>query len=214
MSNPKSNGDPASSRGQAPDENVTTSNSPQGLFATKGSWTVATVVAVVMVVLALLGVALTTTNPTFAYSYWLSLAPVYGLLCIVTAWLRSTPSKQMDRGVIMRQVLHWAGVTIAVGLDFFIFRSKGETGEAAGINAMLILALGCFLAGIHFEWLFILVSVLLSLTMVIMVMANEYMWLIFVVGGVTIAVIVMLRRFFRSDPIGSAKATPSPTAGA
>lgn len=184
-------------RVQVPDAAAPAAAEKQVLFPIRRSWTVATVVAVVMVLLALLGVGLTTTNPTFAYTYWLSLAPIYGLLCVGTACLRASQGRQLDRSLITRQVFHWLGVTIAVGFDFYIFRTKMETGDAAGMNAMLILALGCFLAGVHFEWLFILVSVLLVVTLVIVATAEQYMWLIFVVGGLTIALMFVLRKFFK-----------------
>jgi hypothetical protein len=55
------------------------------------------------------------------------------------------------------------------------------------MNAMLLLALGCYLAGVHFEWLFVLVGILLTLALLVVVKADQYVWLIFVVGGLAVA---------------------------
>ena len=80
------------------------------LFPVHRSWTIATTVAIVMVLLALLGVGLTTTagtTPSFASTYWITLVPVFGLLCVGTAWLRSGPGRPLDRKAVVRRVRHW-----------------------------------------------------------------------------------------------------------
>ena len=62
------------------------------------------------------------------------------------------------------------------------------------MNAVLLLALGCYLAGVHLEWLFVLVGLLLTLTLIVVATAEQYLWLIFVVGGLAIALIFVLQR--------------------
>jgi hypothetical protein len=57
---------------------------------------------------------------------------------------------------------------------------------AAGMNALLLLALGCYLAGIHLDWLFVPVGLLLTLALVCVAKADQYLWLVFVVGGLAI----------------------------
>jgi hypothetical protein len=165
----------------------------QRIFPVHRSWAIATGVAVVMVLLSLLGVALTTTSSGFAATYWVSLVPVFGLLCIGTASLRAREGHKFDRVMVSRQVFHWLGIAVALGLDFYIRGSGEETGVATGLNALLVLALGCFLAGIHLEWLFIPVGVLLTLALVIVAKADQYLWLIFVIGGITVAVLLGLQ---------------------
>src|SRR5262249_44244063 len=95
---------------------------PPGML--QRSWKLALFVAIVMVVLALLAVGLTPTNRTAAPTYWLSLVPVYGLLCVATAYAR----KRRGEGgrLILRQVLHWLAIAGAVGLDFYVRRSGEE----------------------------------------------------------------------------------------
>ncbi|MBX7104178.1 MAG: hypothetical protein K1X57_08850 [Gemmataceae bacterium] len=157
------------------------------------SWKIGLGAAVVMVLLAILGIGLSTTNRAIAPKYWLGLVPVYGMLCVGTAWYRARHG-QGGRTQIIQQVVHWLAIAAAIGLDFLI-RSTGEDSNvAAGFNALLLLALGCFLAGIHLEWMFMLVGVLLALTLVVAVKAEQYLWLLVLAGIAVIAVMFIGRR--------------------
>ena len=162
---------------------------PQPSFKVPPSWKVGAIAAIIMVLLALLGVGLTTTNSKVAPTYWISLVPLFGALCVFTAWRRH--DKQLERREVIRQVLHWVGIGVALALDFFVRGTGVETGVAAGLNAVLLLALGCFLAGIHLEWLFILVGLLLATALIVVAKADQYLWLMFVVGALAIAAMVL-----------------------
>jgi hypothetical protein len=155
--------------------------------------TIPTIIAAVMLLLALVGVALTTSDRDIASTYWVILVPVFGLLCVGTAWYRSGPGRPFGRIAVARQVLHWAGIGVALWLDFLVRRSGEETGVAAGLNALLILALGCFLAGVHLEWMFAVVGALLTLTLILVTKADQYLWLMFIVIGVTLAAMLGVR---------------------
>jgi hypothetical protein len=159
-------------------------------FLIANFWKFALVVAIVMVLLALLGVGLTSARSSFALTYWVSLVPIYGLACMLTAWRRAILSQHHERRLVLRQALHWIGIAVALGLDFFVRGSGEETAVAAGLNALLLLALGCYLAGIHFERLFVLVGILLTVIFAIVTKATEYLWLVFVIGGIAVAVMV------------------------
>jgi hypothetical protein len=148
-----------------------------------------------MVVLALLGVALSSASNSAAPVYWVSLVPIYGLLCLGIAWTRARQNEEAVRPAIIRQLLHWLGIGVALALDFVIRGTQVETGKAAGLNALLLLALGCYLAGIHLEWIFTLVGVLLSIALVVVTKAEEYIWLVFVVGGLAIAAMLAVQWF-------------------
>jgi hypothetical protein len=162
---------------------------PQSPFKFQRSWKVAAVAAIIMVLLALVGIALTTsTDYSVASIYWISLVPFYGLLCVATAWRRH--GKQIDRQEVVRQGLHWLAIGAAVALDFLLRHSGVETGEAAGLNAMLLLALGCFLAGIHLDWYFVVVGLLLAAALVFVVKAEQYLGLVLIVGSLAVAAMV------------------------
>jgi Ni/Fe-hydrogenase subunit HybB-like protein len=175
-------GGPAASR-----QHQATADDQQLLFPIHRNWKIASVIAAIMVLLTLLGVALTTSGRSAAPPYWISLAPIFGVLCAATAWARHRHAAGLRRNDVIRQSLHWLGVAVALGLDFVVRNTGEETGQAAGLNAMLLLALGCFLAGVHLEWHFAIVGVLLCLALLIVAKAEQYVWLIFVVGVLAVA---------------------------
>jgi hypothetical protein len=159
------------------------------------AWKTTAVVALAMVVLALLGIDLATTNPQLARNYWVALVPIYGALCVVTAWRRSSQSGER---LVLRQVLHWLGIACFVASDFYIRGTGVETQASAGLNALMLLALGCFLAGVHLDWSFVFVALLLTLTVVVAAKADQYLWVLFVVGALVIAAFFAVRRVWGS----------------
>ena len=161
--------------------------------ATTPSWKITALVALVMIVLALFGVGLAAAKPLLARNYWVSLVPVYGLLCTAEAWRRSRRSGER---LVLRQILHWLGIAGAVALDFYIRGTGIETQVSSGLDALLLLALGCYLAGVHLDWTFIGVGLLLTLTLVIVAKATQHLWLLLVFGVLVIAVGFAARRFW------------------
>jgi hypothetical protein len=162
-------------------------------FPIHRSWKIGLIVAIIMILLALLGVGLATTNKDIAPTYWICLVPVYGMLCVATAWSRVRRGEG-GRVLVVRQALHWLVIAGALGIEFFLRGSGEETGKAAGFNALLLLTVGCFLAGVHMEWLFIIVGILLALLLFVMDRADQYLWLIMIVG---IVVLIAMALFMK-----------------
>jgi hypothetical protein len=149
---------------------------------------------IVMIVLALLGAAITLSDARWANRYWLLLVPIYGLISIVTAWRRHGVSSS----AVGRQILHWICVAVAIVIDFAYLQSSGQqTSTGTGLSSLLILALGCLLAGVHVDWLFALVGVLLLVTVFIVAVAQEYIMLIFAIGLIAAIVALAAPRLFR-----------------
>lgn len=137
------------------------------------------IVAGIMTLLALVGTGITLADATWARTYWLVLVPIYGLLCVFAAWHRT----RQFSGTVIRQVLHWISIGAAIALDLAYLRGSGEqTATATGLSSLLILALGCVLAGIHLEWLFALVGLLLLAIFIIAALAQQYLTTVFLAG--------------------------------
>ena len=168
------------------------------------------VVTMIMVVLALLGVGLTTAKAVIAPKFWLWLVPTYGVLCIVTAWSRAAHSAESNWILVFRQLMHWLIIAGALGLDFYIRGTGEESGTATGLNALLLLSLGCFMAGVHLDWLFAVVGVLLTLTLICVAKADQYLWLIFLVGGVAIVAMIGVMKLLSAARSGKHAAQKAP----
>jgi hypothetical protein len=155
---------------------------------------VAVATAAAMTLLAILGTAITMADVAWAGRYWLFLVPVYGLLCIVAAWYR----RGMEGDTVGLQLLHWTAVAAAIAIDFGFLQGRAQqTSAATGLSSLLILALGCLIAGIHLEWLFVLVGVLLLAIVIVIAMAQEYLMLILLIGALTLAVVLLAPRLLR-----------------
>ncbi|HSV06977.1 MAG TPA: hypothetical protein VLI07_10710 [Candidatus Binatus sp.] len=159
-------------------------------------WKVGAAVAAIMVGLAVLGVALTTVDRVLARRYWMWLVPAYGLLCVVTAWYRPRDDALHGLGAVVRQLAHWLTIGGAVALNFWMTGTGEEAATAAGFNALLLLAVGCVLAGVYLSWLFGLVGSLLVLTLVCVVKADQYLWMLFVVAVLVLVVIFVAARLW------------------
>lgn len=138
------------------------------------------IVAGIMALLALAGTAITLADARWARTYWLVLVPIYGALCVFAAWQRTGQFS----GTVTRQILHWLSVGVAMAIDFAFLQGAGQqTAAATGLSSLLILALGCVLAGIHLEWLFALVGALLAAILVIVALAQQYLTVGFLVAA-------------------------------
>jgi hypothetical protein len=132
-----------------------------------------------MALLALLGTGVTIADATWARSYWLALVPVYGALCVLAAWHRTG---QLT-GSVLRQILHWLSVAAAISLDYALLRRGEQAAAPTGLSSLLILALGCLLAGIHLEWLFAVVGLLLLAIFTVVSISQTYMTIALLVAA-------------------------------
>jgi hypothetical protein len=168
----------------------------------KGS---AGIVAGIMALLALAGTVVTLANVAWARTYWLVLVPIYGLLCVFAAWYRTG----QFGGTVMRQVLHWLCVGVAIALDFAFLQGSGEqTATATGLSSLLILALGCVLAGIHLEWLFALVGALLAAILIVVSLAQQYLTVGFLVAALAALAFAVYWMTMRRSAKGSMSGPP------
>jgi hypothetical protein len=154
------------------------------------AWRVTVGAAIIMVLLAMLGVGLILANSAVAGTYWIALVPLFGVLCVITAWTRARRD-QSRLWLTARQGFHWLGIALAVGLDFFARAVREETDLATGLTALLLLAVGTFLAGVYVDWPLIVASLLLFATFVVIALFYEYVWLLLVLGALTLIAIAV-----------------------
>src|SRR4029079_630331 len=116
-----------------------------------------------VLILALFGVAYTSFSKTPITIYWIILAPCIGVICVITRWLDAESREQRLR-LIWTQALHWAAVLVAMHLMFVADVSRMMNADASALAALTILALGTFTAGIHIaSWRICLFGIVLAL---------------------------------------------------
>jgi len=103
---------------------------------------------VAMLALAVGGIVLTSFRGPTTYYYWMALAPVYGLACVLSGWRELDTTAEHMR-LIGTQSLHWLAFLVAMWL-MFLPEVRGVVNDNATSLALLILlALGTFVAGAH-----------------------------------------------------------------
>jgi hypothetical protein len=101
-----------------------------------------------MLALAVGGIVLTSFRGTTTYYYWMALAPIYGLISIISGW-RHLETGAMRMQLVVTQALHWFAFVAAMWL-MFLPEVRGVVNDnATSLTLLILLALGTFVAGVH-----------------------------------------------------------------
>ncbi|HEY7662200.1 MAG TPA: hypothetical protein VH934_03640 [Xanthobacteraceae bacterium] len=101
-----------------------------------------------MLALALFGIAYTSFARTPMMTYWVVAAPLIGAICVLTRW-RDAASRDECWRLVWTQALHWAAVLVAMRLMFIADVGRMMNADASALAALVLLALGTFTAGVH-----------------------------------------------------------------
>ncbi len=99
--------------------------------------------------LVLVGFSLLDLAPSLAGPFWLVATPVGFLVSTWAGRRAARASGVRDRASGRRHLLHWAGILIALTLLVPLVRSGALTGIAVGQAALLLVALGYWMDGVH-----------------------------------------------------------------
>jgi hypothetical protein len=142
-----------------------------------------------VLILALLGVAYTSFARTPITTYWVVLAPFIGIICVVTRW-RDAESREQRVHLIWTQALHWVAVLVAMRLMYVADVSRMMNADASALAALTVLALGTFTAGIHIaSWRICLVGAVLALGVPAIAWLEQSALLLLLVAVVLVALI-------------------------
>jgi hypothetical protein len=145
----------------------------------------------VMLLLALFGVAYTNFARQAMTSYWIGLAPLFGLICVAARWRAIEGGKSHAR-LIVSQALHWAAVIFAMYLVFVADVKHMMSDNATALMVLTVLALGTFTAGIHIAaWRVCLVGIVLGLGVPAIAWFEESALLIFLLALVLLGAVAV-----------------------
>lgn len=115
-----------------------------------------------MLILALIGVAFTSIYQGAMTIYWVICVPLFGVITVASHW-REIDGAQAHWQLVLTQALHWAAVTFAMYLVFVADVEKMMNSDASGLMVLTVLALGTTTAGIHaWAWRIVLVGAILG----------------------------------------------------
>lgn len=174
-----------------PDHDVTTTTasgaSTQPGFVRK--YLVSQLHLIVMVALGMVGAVYTDLNTAASLSYWRLLAPVFGLICIISQWSR-LPRLELIRS----QVLHWAVFLGVMQLLFLPVMQQNLNSDITGIFLLVLLAMSTFLAGVYLDWRLGVAGVFLGVCALMIAYLDKAAGLIVVAAIVIVALAVLWQR--------------------
>jgi hypothetical protein len=101
-----------------------------------------------MLVMAVVGVAYTSISRAPMALYWILLAPLMGIICVATRWPDARDRDERLR-LIWTQALHWTAVLVAMHLVFVADVARMMNSDSGALAVLTLLALGTFTAGVH-----------------------------------------------------------------
>ena len=161
--------------------------------------------------LALFGIAYTSFSRTPMTIYWIVLAPLIGVICVATRW-RSMSGRDERLRLIWTQALHWAAVLVAMHLVFVAVVARMMNADGSALAALTLLALGTFTAGVHIAaWRICLLGVVLGVGVPGIAWLEQSALLLLLGALVLIAVIAPFFWRERHSPKGNEQPRPMPT---
>jgi hypothetical protein len=103
----------------------------------------------VLLVMAIVGVAYTAMSGAPLVGYWELLALATGFVCVVTQWA-SAGDKEARLRLMITQALHWAAILVTMNIVLLPGVQSMLPAPATGLVLLTLLALGTFLAGVNF----------------------------------------------------------------
>ncbi|MEO2048846.1 MAG: hypothetical protein ABGX16_19995 [Pirellulales bacterium] len=132
-----------------------------------------------MLVLALVGMGLTMSREDGGWEFWIFLLAFYAIVSLFWAWQRAKQKQESVWKMARTQVFHWFSVLLIFGILVLFERTEIISREASANVALLMLALACILAGIHFEWTFLLVGIVLGIMAIsVSYLEQFFVWLV------------------------------------
>jgi hypothetical protein len=152
----------------------------------------------VLGVLVMIGLFLSNYSSERALLYWCAMFPIFGVACLAHELAAGRAYEIALWRILMRQALHWVGPIVAVKI-LFMQHTRGQMAtDAVAIMVILLLAVTCFLAGVHFDRSFYWVSAFLALAALIGTEIETYLWFAVVLLLIAIAIAlvsaILLRR--------------------
>jgi len=140
--------------------------------------------------LVMIGLFLTNVDHLRARFYWSAMFPIFG---IVSLWHELLGPGRHEGPVwrrIMLQALHWLGPIVAVRIIFLQLDRGQMSADAVALVTLVILAVTCFMAGVHLDRSFYWVSAVLALVAVFGTEVEAYFWMLVAVATLAILVTV------------------------
>jgi hypothetical protein len=164
-----------------------------------------------MLVLAVVGVAYTSISRAPMALYWVILAPLMGVICVAARW-RDVHDRDGRLRLIWTQALHWTAVLVAMHLVFVADVARMMNSDSGALAILTLLALGTFTAGVHIgSWRICVVGLLFAIGVPGIAWLEQSALFLLLVALVLIAIAVPLLWRDRQRHTADGEPHPKPT---
>ena len=176
----------------------------------RGSFVARELPYILLLALAIIGIAYTSVAADSSVAYWKVLAPVFAIVCIVSQWSRVPAGGGAKTRLIIVQLVHWGAFLFTILLVFLPGVQMTLTSVLSAQIILYLLALSTFLAGLYnLSWQLIAVGMLMALS----VPAIAYVQRSVLIGMViAAAVVLVILAYVFQRRRGSAKSAGGPSA--
>ena len=181
---------------------------------TDSFWKIELCLLCLMIAIALGGMALAQASQPAAWEYWILAVIAF---CATGIFISSTKARKLNlpiRPIIVKHILHWAGLLFILKVMVIMEHLNFLNRQAAADASLLLLALACYLAGIHLNRMFLFVSVIIAAMVVGLVALQQYamlIWLI-MIPIVIVGLFIFYRKSRKHSKVPAAEtASPAPT---
>jgi aminopeptidase-like protein len=156
------------------------------------------IVLFLIILLSIIGVAMTEYSPEASWFYWIAMVVVFGFSAGFIEHHAQTDLSLKLGELILKQFLHWGATLVAILLSFAFVKTGRMTDEAAGLVILLILALSAFLNGRQGGWRFYVIGVFLAATAVLTAYMEEFLWMLVVIAVICMGASVYLGKYIKA----------------
>lgn len=154
-------------------------------------WKMRLFIALVMLILAFIGLIVSDLHQNGAWVYWRIMVPVFALLSIFLSSYLRWQGAFKTAITIWHELLQWFGLALAVYL-ISKYVTIGLMGRfEAGLAVLTLLALTIFIAGIYVEMTFVFIGLLLGFFAAAAAMLTAYTYTIMLPLTIGIAVLLI-----------------------
>jgi hypothetical protein len=164
---------------------------------------------ILLLLLAVVGIAYTSISPDSSAAYWKVLAPVFAIVCIVSQWPRVPAGSGAKTRLIILQLVHWGAFLLTILLVFLPDVQKMLTSVVSAQVILYLLALSTFLAGLYnASWQLIAVGALMALSVPAIAFLERSV-LLWVVIAASVALVIVAYVFQRRRAAAKPSSGPS-----
>jgi hypothetical protein len=157
-----------------------------------------------LLALVMIGLLLTNLSHLSARLYWSAMFPIFGLVSTWHELVGKHPYPGPVWKLILIQTLHWIGPIVAVRIIFLQLARGQMAADEVALMTLLVLAVTCFLAGVHMDRSFYWISVVLALAAVFGTEIEAYLWILAVIAVIAVAIAVLAGAALRQSGIARA----------